>query len=211
MVGEDVANKPRKVLRVVVIVSLLAAAGFSLLSLHAGFASGPARWLFGGLPAGSTPGTPTIAAGVFGPASPFWPALWLICMAAYLLVGAYSIYASTRYLVDVVRRMPDPVLETRVNQLKRRGPWLATLGILLIGLGPLIAFIESWIIIHNDLAQNQRHRRRTPGCNARGHSLSRLCGPREPKDRITRLPESPACEKPTIRRLGPAGSSARVR
>lgn len=158
--GEDPANKARKSLRVVVVVSLLASIGLSVLSLHPSFAGGPNRWLFGVPAAGFTPVTPATNAGIFGPASLFWPVLWGVYMAFYLVLGALSIYTAMRYLVDVVRRMPDPVLETRINRFKRQGPWLVSLGILLIGLGPLIAFIENWIIIHkvwrrvSDIAQN---------------------------------------------------------
>lgn len=157
MFGEDPANKARKTLRVVVIVSLLASIGLSVLSLHPAFAAGPIAWFVSG-PA--TPGTPAANPGLFGPTSLFWPALWAVYMALYLLLGALSIYTAMRYLVDVARRMPDLVLETRIKRFKRQGPWLVSVGILLIGLGPLIAFIENWIIIHkvwrrvSDIADN---------------------------------------------------------
>jgi len=158
LLGEDAGTNSRKVLRFALIGGALFALAKFSLTFAPGFSQAARDVAFSGVgTSGTTSGTPGNNTGfitfggtsaVFGPGISVWP---------MILLGGVSIinlgftitkfFASMYYLRGIVRRMPDPALEVHVRRFMWTGPLLVTVGLLLCGTGPIIAFVLNWVII----------------------------------------------------------------
>jgi len=158
LVGEDAGTSSRKVLRFALIggavfalakFSLTFVPGFSQAARNLAFATTPGALATSGTP-GNVTGTINIGgtSAVVGPGLSWWPVA-LLGAIGIINVGftITKFFASMLYLRGIVRRMPDPALEVHVRRFMWTGPLLVTLGLLLCGTGPIIAFVLNWIII----------------------------------------------------------------
>lgn len=159
LLGEDAGSKARKVLRIALIAAAIVALGKFALVFIPGFGRALQTATTSSIPGTVVPGGTTSSRGSIqfgqvtipiggGGGGSWWPVA--IMGAVGLLALALTItkfYASMFYLRSVVRRIPDPEIEKHVTRFFWLCPLLYTVGMLLCGLGPLIAFIINWVIV----------------------------------------------------------------
>ncbi len=138
--GQDQGTTPRKVIRLAVIAGGIAA----LLSVLAD-ALAPS--------ASATPGA--------APVSVLHLAAGIVSVGA----GAVQYFASMLYLQWLAKRIPNEKAGKRAKTLMWLGPVLMTVGIILIGLGPLIALVLYWNLLdwfRKDLKRIRREQAEAP-------------------------------------------------
>lgn len=79
-------------------------------------------------------------------ATPKDAAFWSIT-AVELLLSLAAYFAQMLYVAWLARRVPDDWMERRSRLLLWLGPILSTVGIVLLGLGPLIALVLYWNLL----------------------------------------------------------------
>jgi len=152
LVGEDTGTNARRILRVALIGAAIVALGKASLMFVPDFANA-LRSVTSPANPGTAGGTTTIQMGTvsipINNAIPLW-AIILAVGGGILGLGLIitRFFASMLYLRGIVRRMPDPEFEGHVKRFTWMGPLLYTVGLILCGLGPLIAFIINWVIVH---------------------------------------------------------------
>jgi hypothetical protein len=117
MLGSDKGDRPRQIVRITLIASVVA----TLLQTGAGISATSTA-----VPAGPT-GALVAVAGILA-----------------FLAGIIGYFAQVLYVRWLARRLPNPKVEKRAGKLLWLGPVLYTFGLLLIGLGPLIALVLYW-------------------------------------------------------------------
>lgn len=117
MLGRDKGDTPRRIVRITLIASLVA----TLLQTAAGISATSTV-----TPAGGT-GMVIMAAGILA-----------------LIAGVVGYFAQVLYVRWLARRIPSQKIEKRASTLLWLGPVLYTFGLLLLGLGPLIALVLYW-------------------------------------------------------------------
>lgn len=120
--GQDQGTTPRKVIRLAVIAGGAAA----LLSVLADLLSPSAS---------ATPGAAPVSV------------MHMVAGVVSIGAGAVQYFASMLYLQWLAKRVPNEKAGKRAKNLMWLGPVLLTVGIILIGLGPIIALVLYWNLL----------------------------------------------------------------
>jgi hypothetical protein len=131
--GADSPDGPRKWVRIAAIASIVC----SLL----GFLVAGAGFFAGGGLGGGAPGAPVAAgAAIFG-------LLGIVVSVLGFVAFAVQFFAMMRYMRWLGTRVPDAWIMRRTKTYMWLLPVLQTVGVLLVGLGPLIALVLYWNLL----------------------------------------------------------------